>query len=66
MTDTQSLNFEHRVRNAEEAVIDAKMIYKLRVEVAGLRQNLKSLAVLFARQRIKGKGLKRRIYGGGH
>jgi hypothetical protein len=62
--DTQSLVFEHRRRNAEEAVTDAKMIDKLVIEVADLRQNLKSVAALFAQQR--NKGLKRRIFGGGH
>jgi len=61
--DNRSTDFEDRL--AEEAVTDdAKIIHQLRAEVAALRQNLKSVAVLFAQQRIK--GLKRRIYGGGH
>jgi hypothetical protein len=61
--DNGSTDFEDRL--AEEAVTDdAKIIHQLRAEVAALRQNLKSVAVLFAQQRIK--GLKRRIYGGGH
>jgi hypothetical protein len=61
--DNRSTDFEDRL--AEEAVTDdAKIINQLRTEVAALRQNLKSVTVLFAQQRIK--GLKRRIYGGGH
>ena len=61
--DNRSTDFEDRL--AEEAVTDdAKIIRQLRAEVVALRQNLKSVAVLFAQQRIK--GLKRRIYGGGH
>ena len=61
--NNRSTDFEDRL--AEEAVTDdAKIINQLRAEVAALRQNLKSVAVLFAQQRIK--GLKRRIYGAGH
>jgi hypothetical protein len=61
--NNRSTDFEDRL--AEEAVTDdAKIIRQLRAEVVALRQNLKSVAVLFAQQRIK--GLKRRIYGGGH
>jgi hypothetical protein len=42
--DNESIDFEHRLGNVEEAVTDdAKMINELRGEIAGLRENLRDV-----------------------
>jgi hypothetical protein len=69
--DNGMIDFGYRLGNLEEAVTDeakmAKMMNELRVEIVGLRENLKSIAVVMALKtehsfRYRKRRLKRRIY----
>jgi hypothetical protein len=69
--DNGLLDFGYRVGNLEEAVTEeakmTKMMSELRAEIVGLRENLKSIAVIMALKtehsfRYRERRLKRRIY----